>query len=57
MELADELAAVVGLPSHVFQVDAATPEMSLDTLSKQGAGGGEGEPSRAAARFGKGPRG
>lgn len=39
LEFADKFAAIVGLPGHVFQVDATTLQVDLDALSKQDAGG------------------
>lgn len=38
LQLADELAAVVGLPRHVGQVDAAALEVGLNALGEQLAG-------------------
>jgi hypothetical protein len=38
LQLADELAAVVGLPGHVPQVDAPAPEMLLHALGEEFAG-------------------
>src|SRR3990172_1519093 len=54
LQLADELPAVVGLPSDVREVDAAALQVGLNTLREQGAGlggavGGIGEKLQAAA--------
>ena len=38
LELADEFAAVVGLPSHVTQGDAAARQVALDALGEPLAG-------------------
>ena len=35
LQLADELTAIIGLPSQVGEVDAAALEMSLDALGKE----------------------
>ncbi len=38
LEFADELGAIVGLPSEVAEVDAAALEVDLNALGEQGAG-------------------
>ena len=35
LKFADELPAIVGLPSHVLQVDAAAPQVDLNALGEQ----------------------
>ena len=54
LQCANKLAAVIGLPSQVGEVDAAALEMGLDALSNQftgsfGAALGEGQENQAAA--------
>jgi len=54
LELADEFAAVIGLPSEVAEFDAAAGQMSLNAGREAGAGrsraaGGEGQELQAAA--------
>lgn len=56
LKLADELAAVIGLPGEVTEFNAATGQVSLNAGGEAGAGGsgaagGEGEERQAAAHF------